>query len=266
MAGYSYNRYADNIARKKRRHFFLKFLLGLSLLILGMVAIIYGAFFSTLLQITEVKIEGLKNLKYEEIYPIIDTSLNQKIFELIPIKPQRNILFFSDDLIKNSILDQFPIVKEFTVKKNYPHEIIAYITERTTMGTWCFGQECNYFDSEGILWGKALKSSGSLLLLVDDLRIHSDRPKKIDHLYLEGIKKALAGLSNLKIQPIKVEIPADSIDDIRIYTVNNFYVLFSMGSDIDKQLRVLKIFLENQDGNFRPDYIDVGIEGRAYYK
>jgi len=270
MATQGYNRYGDNLARKQRRHFFLK--LGLALLLVFGVAIlvIYGMFFAEFLQVTDVEIVGLKNLKSEEILPIVDSLLSQTVFDPISIKPQKNILFFDEGILIGEILGRHPIVQNVEIKKNYPHKVMIMITERTAMGSWCFiaNQECKYFDEEGVFWGKAGQSSGSLFLLINDLRANTDsgKLKKADSLFLGSIKAILSGLDGLAIKVTRVEIPAESIDDIYVYTIKGYHMLFSANSDIKEQIETLKIFLSNQDDNFKPEYIDVRIKGRVYYK
>ncbi|OGN00567.1 MAG: hypothetical protein A3B91_01685 [Candidatus Yanofskybacteria bacterium RIFCSPHIGHO2_02_FULL_41_29] len=267
MAGYNYNRYGDNLARKKRRYFFLKLVIALSSILGVFMLVIYVAFFSPFLQIQEVNIEGLKSVKSEEIFSIVDSFLNQVILEPISIKPQKNMFFLDEKLLVSQLKAQFPAVKEINIQKNYPHTVIVSINERTSWGTWCFNSEdCRYFDNEGILWGDSLRSSGALLLLVDDMRDYENQPRTIDQVFLDGVKSILSGLEELSIQTARLEIPIGSIEDVFVDTTENYRILFSVNSDIDNQIKVLKIFLADKDKGFEPEYIDLRIEGRVYYK
>src|SRR3989344_4539714 len=135
---YNYNKYGDNLVRKKRRRFFLK----LSIIFGGFVTLsgilIYFLFFSNLLQITEQNIEGLKTLKNEDIYSVTDPIINQIALGIAALKPQRNIFFFSNEFTVGKILADFPVVEKVEIKKKYPHKLIVSIKEREPIGVWCF--------------------------------------------------------------------------------------------------------------------------------
>jgi len=258
--------YGDNLAQKKRRHFFIWLSAVLTVLVLLSGFIFYALFYSGWMDITSISINGLKTLTADQVLPGISSAIEEEILPILHIKYQKNAFFFNPERIRADILSQFQVIKEVSVIKNYPHSISINITERTPIGTWCFTDGCSYFDDEGALWGKALKSSGSLLLTVEDNRVYAGQQKAIDKDFFENIKKAVAGLGDLNIKISKVVILADSITDFQIYTVRGYYIIFTVESDIAKQIEVLKIFLNEKGQNFRAGYIDLRIEGRVYYK
>ena len=63
-------------------------------------------------------------------------------------------------------------------------------------------------------------------------------------------------------------IPENSFDEFRVYTDRGFYLIFSLDSNIKNQTDVLRIFLDekSKDPNFNPQYLDLRIDGRIYYK
>jgi len=66
----------------------------------------------------------------------------------------------------------------------------------------------------------------------------------------------------------KFTIPDKFISDFSAFTSNGYELLFSTDSDVNKQLEVLEIFLaeKKDDPDFKPQYIDLRINGRVYYK
>ena len=133
------------------------------------------------------------------------------------------------------------------------------------------GQNCYYFDDEGVLWGKALRSSGSLLLNVDDLRPtveggSTDSSIKVDDQLLRAIKELTDELKNIDIKINKIEIPSDSIGELRIYTIRGYYLIVDIESSIKSQIDILRILLKEKGESFSPQYINLKVEGRAYYK
>lgn len=277
---YNYNKYGDNLARKKRRHFFLKVLI-VFVIFLGLIALsVYFLFFSKFLQITEQNIEGLQTLKSEEIYYILDSTINQTAFGISSLKPQKNIFFFNDKLVVNKILSSFFVIEWVEVKKEYPHKLVIRIKERDAIGTWCISKEdggvtdsstllttsCRYFDKNGVLWGKALKSSGSLFLTVEDMRSADIYPDVIEPSFYQSLNQVVSSLESMNTVIKKVTIPPDSINDFLVHTSRGYPIIFSANSEINKQVDSLKIFLANQSQNFKPEYIDARIGGRIYYK
>lgn len=276
MAGiYSrHNPYGDNLARKRRRRFFLILSFGIAGVLTAAGLLVYVLLFSPWMRLTETNINGLKTVRAEEIFPLIDSIKNEGILGRLSIKPQQNILFFNEDVLADKLVSQFSVIKEVAISKEFPHKLTLDITERIPVGTWCLLDDgstllttsCRYFDDSGVLWGKALRSSGSLLLSIDDLRITEEQTKMIDQSILEPIKKAIVGLDELGIKIKKIEIPDGTIGDFRVYIVAGYYILFNNESDIFGQIKVLKILLDEKGKNFKPTYVDLRIDGRIYYK
>ena len=277
---YNYNKYGDNVARKKWRHFFLKVLVVFAVFLGLSVISIYFLFFSKFLQINEQNIEGLQTLTSGEIYPILDSIINKTAFGISSLKLQKNMIFFNDELVRSKILSSFPVVEEVEIKKEYPHKIIVQIKERSAIGTWCFNKNdvpavdsstllttgCRYFDQNGVLWGKALKSSGSLFLTIEDMRSSGSYLEVIEPSFQEALKQVVTGLGRMNIVIRKISIPDDSINDLQVHTARGYRIIFNADSEVNKQIESLKIFLANQSQDFKPEYIDARINGRIYYK
>lgn len=272
---YNYNKYGDNLARKKRHSFFLKIGVILCILLILSGVSFYFLFFSNFLQITEQIVEGLQTLKSDEVYTILDSTINQSFLGISVFKPQKNIFFFSDEFVVNKIRSDFAVVEKVKIIKNYPHKIIVQIEERKPVGIWCFNSngstsfitsECRYFDQYGVLWGQALKSSGSLFLNIDDQRLYEMYPKKIDPLFQEAFNQVVASFDKLSIAIRKIIIPNDSVNDFHVYVAKGYYLLFNVDSEVSKQIESLEIFLANKGDDFMAEYVDARISGRIYYK
>lgn len=263
---YNYNRYGDNLAQKNRRRFFIKLYLAVACAVLTTGAVIYGFFYSGWLEITSVSMNELNSVDRNQILSVIDSGIQDTSKSILGLKYKNNIYLFNPEPIRERILAQFPIIKSFEIVKEYPHTLKIDAAERSPIGTWCFGDDCSYFDEDGILWGKAMKSSGSLLLSVEDGRVFTEHQDRIDTELFKSLREAITGLADLKITIGRITIRPDSINDFYVYTSSGYYLMFNGESDIDKQLRVLKIFLDEKGPDFKAEYIDLRIEGRVYYK
>ena len=266
MIGYNYNRYGDNLARQKQRRFFL-IISGVLILVFAVTgSLIYLLFFTSSMKIIETNLSGLKSVRSEEIFTISDSIKNKIALGITSFKPRNNILFFDTSLLKSRILSEFPVVQDVNISKEFPHKINVEIKERLPIGTWCSADVCHYFDQEGVLWGNALRSSGSLLLNIDDLRILDKKPSMLSREILEPIQKAVLDLDAVGIKIKKVSIPTEAIDDFRIDSVTGYYILFNNDTDISGQVKILKILLDEKGAEFKPAYLDLRIDGRVYYR
>jgi len=264
-ASYNYNKYGDNLARKRRRRFFVKIAAILLSIITLASAAVYLIFFSPYLKITETEISGLETIERQEIESIVNYFKNHKIFGRIGLTPYANILFFDTSLLENKIPADFPEIKSIEADKDFPNKINIRVVERSPSGTWCDASKCRYFDESGVMWGDAIRSRGSLLMNIDDKRINEKGPT-VDMTLLEAVNKSVIEFNNIGIRISKVEIPIDYIGDFIINTSRDFYIKLSINSDIAKQVESLKILLDNKGGDFNPEYIDLRINDKLYYK
>ncbi len=254
--------YRDKLARRNRLFFILK-LTGFIAAFVGVVGGgTYFLFFTEKLEIKDITINGLKTLDREIIMSEINRQLDYKKFGYFHTR--RNILFFDGSALEANILASNPVLKDADMSRKLPHKVILDIVEREPAGIWCSADECRFFDKEMNTWGPAARSSGFLFLLIDDLR--SREGFAIEEGFFRSINEVARGLPGLIVKT--VAIPENSFDEFRVYTDKGFYIIFSLDSNLKNQLEVLKIFLEerSKDPNFHPQYIDMRIEGRIYYK
>lgn len=226
-------------------------------------AIAYFALFSSSLHIQQINVSGLKKVDAKAVDDRIHQQLEQ--VWLSYVKPQKNIFLFDSDRLRSSLLNQFPALKDVTIEKDPMHSISLTFVEREPLGIWCFKNDCRYFDDEGALWGQPVRSSGFLLLTVNDQR---ERDKTIDPEFLEAVREVHKGFQGIHVGLKNITIPADRLREFQADTSKGYPVLISLDSDLAKQMEVFRIFIEKKaiDKNFRPQYVDLRIDGRIYYK
>lgn len=268
-------KFHDKLTEKRHKVFIFKILFFIGLAVTAVGLIFYLLFFSGGLDIREVTINGLEKADKDKFNEILDKRLNSKLWNYVEY--QRNTLFFDPDSFKAEILTVVPEIKNISINKKPPHTLNINVTERETAGVWCFvagsvepTANCRYFDEDGVIWGEAALSSGFLILNVEDMR--QNRQKRLDKNLLDNLLFISKYLKETNIFVNKFVIPENFIGDFRAVTSKNYDLLFSLDSDIDGQLEVLKIFLaEKQNtsppaGEFKPRYIDLRINSRIYYK
>ena len=267
----NYNKYSDTLAHKRRNKAIFKIVSG-AFGGIGFVALVgYFIFYTSYLKITEISFSGLKTVNDSELRSAVNFVSNKEgagFFAFLTELKNDNILFFNSDAIKEDIMARFPIIKDIEIQKEYFHKIAFNFIERTPIGVWCFGEEnsaqCSYFDDDKELWGNALRSTGSLILAVNDYRDLDS--KTIDSELFDRVTEISSGLDSLGIKVVKVDIPQDYIGDFKVFTSRSYYLIFNVKENVVDAVSVLKIFLNEKGSGFTPEYIDLRIEGRAYYK
>ena len=255
-------RYKDKLAKKRRRVWILKILFFVGLFIAVVGFILYLLFFSGFLEIKELSVNGLDKVNSDRFHGELNKRLNSRWLGLIEF--QRNMLFFDSDAFNAEMLASFLEIKEISVSKEPPHALNIDVTERVTAGIWCFVGGCKYFDKEGVMWGETARSSGFLILVVEDMRPEVQLDKDL----LDNFTTIYEQLKEINILVSKFVIPDNFIGNFSAFTSDDYKLLFSTDSDINKQLEVLEIFLidKKDDSDFAPQYIDLRINGRVYYK
>ncbi len=230
----------------------------------------YALFYARWLQVDSLAFQGVSDQHQAEVRPAIDEVLNRKVLGL-PVG--KSIVFLKSGALKASLAEQFPFLKEISVKKDYFHTLEIRGTEREAEGVWCFGADtavpsCQYFDHGGVLWGQAIQSSGVLFLNIDDERVVSFPVSAVDQSFLKGIQTVVAGLKERGIKFKRIVIPSGSFTEFDVIVSDGYPAKFSLDSDLPGQLKVYEIFKKQKlDSNqVRPQYIDLRFDGRVYYK
>lgn len=236
-------------------------------LIILAIVVGYFVFLTPNFQIKEVSIVGLETIDRSEVEILIKNFMSDRIFNLAnyTVAYGSNILIFKSEIIRKELLARFPVFKNIEVRKEYFDKIKIVFSERKPIGIWCFENDCRYFDDEGRLWGNSVKSSGPLLLSINDLRILED--DSVDTDLVAKIKEIINESDKIGLKIISVTIPTDfPISSLKIYTDHNYYLILDSKSNVKSSINILRIFLEDRGDDFSAEYIDLRVEGRVYYK
>ncbi len=256
--------YRDELVLKQRRALMRKLYRGTAAFGVLAGGFVYLSFFSPVFRVRDVVIDGIDQPNQENIRAWVNDVLNHRFLKVFQFK--RNIVLLNPDALKAQLSVQYPVLRDVSVQKKYFHTLTIGATERTAIGTWCFKQDCVYFDQDGKPWGQAPVSSGFVLLTILDLRANGE--KVIDGNFLAAVRDIAGGLSKMGIKTRSVTIPDGSVDEFRVAAAGGYDILFSLDSDYRGQLDVLRIFLDQngKDPTFNPQYLDLRIDGRVYFK
>ena len=256
--------YKDEMARRHRRVFVLKIVVILAGFIAVVAGLFYLLFLANIFDVREVSFNGLDTVSSGEFKGKINDELDKKIFKYLPT---RNNIFFVD--IRNfetELASTYPVFKSLNIRKKLFHGLVFDFLERKPVGVWCFsssaGERCFYFDNDKVLWGQPAKSSGFIFLTIEDKRVRVKG--HIDNDFFEPIMEVAKSMTG---EIKNIVIPTDSFNEFRVYAAD-YYIIFNTDFDIKNQLDTLKIFMNDKinDPDFHPQYIDLRIDGRVYYK
>ncbi len=262
------NKYTDNLAHQRHARFLFRISMALAATLVAGGGVFYLLFFRNLLDIETITLNGLNTAGSDEFRAGINERLERKYLGLIPRK--NNLFLLNTSGLRSEILAKYPILESLEIRKAMPHELIFNFKERKALGVWCFDNipsgrdECFYFDSSGDTWGPAARSTGFLIFSVEDQR-NLEAPK-IDGEYFNAIKKLTDKNAKLPVTVKDITIQEKSYRDLRVNVSAGYSLLLSLDSDISAQIEALKIFLANQDKDFKPQYLDLRVDGRVYYK
>lgn len=267
-------KYRNEYRAQKRRKFVLKTSAVLFILVLIAVGTVYLLFFSKLLDVRTVAINGAETIEETDLNSAVGDWLSTKIWKV----PRRNnLVFLSADNLVKYLESKFPKLASVSVSKKLPHNLEITVSERKPIGVWCLsvqGQsspDCFYFDKDAVAYAMAGNSSGFLLATISDQR---NREITLGSLvttgqWFENILSARDLLTKIGIDITGISIPAGSFDEFDAKTIDGWQIMFSNQTDISSQINSLAIFLKDKitpNQRAKLQYVDLRIQDRIYFK
>ncbi len=256
----SQKRYKINFQKAK-----IIFLLTLFLIL----ALSYVFLFSPIFKIEQINISGNKTIKDEQIKDSLNSFLNKQILIFFD---RNNLFLATSSKIKNILSSQFSKIASVQINKSLVKRFINLkIVERKEVGIFCREKKCYYIDQQGIAFEKAPETKGTLILVIKDnsqslIKIGDRIIEKDELTSLVQIKQRLT--SQLGLGVLNFEIEANALRDLRASINQGWYILFDWTKDLEKQVEALKLILSEKikKDRINLEYVDLRIEGRAYYK
>jgi len=144
------------------------------------------------------------------------------------------------------------------------------VEERIAIGVWCnIESSCFYFDKEGVIFEQAPKSSGSLILAIEDYRdfeasLGSTVLTREDISFFRESRGLLS--RNFPFSVNKFTVSEKS--EFELVTSESWRVLLDKKESPEYQLSNLKYLLDEEVAarRFELDYVDLRLGNRLYYK
>lgn len=252
-AGIIYLRTEEEV--KKRRFSSFIFLIFV-------ILFLYIVFLSPAFKIKEIKVEGVD----EKIASLMKDKIKQG---LLTSFFQKNILFLNSQAVKDLVKDNFVLVKDLRVRKNYPDTLKLEIEGWSPKIIWQTQNKKYFIDSDGIAFEEALKESPGIPLVADTKNLPVNVGDKIvTKKFVDlasQIAKELPIRTGLRIMEIQV---VDITSEVHVRTDQGWWIYFDASLSFENQVERLNLALNEikKRGQYIREYINLTIPNKIFYK
>lgn len=275
--------YKEEFRVKKAKKLLLKasLILGGFFVLTG--GVIYFLFFSGIFEVREIKITGLAEAESVQLKSATEKWLNGGF---LFFRRRANSVLLSKSGLASNLLNQFKELDDVKIERNSVHDLYIEASQRKSAGIWCFGGQnkpaqlsqgenwagkCFYFDKEGVAYQETAKSQGFIIVGVIDMKNAQPEigSKVASEDWYKNILLTRDLLPRAGVDISEFLIKSDSFDEFEVKTSAGWVIMFSLSTDIQKQISALNTFLKqkmNPDKIKALNYIDLRIQDRIYYK
>jgi len=232
---------------------------------------------SPLFRIDQVVVKGNVDVSSAQVVSLLDATIINK-GDLVGA-PQnglkamlglRNMLIWPSQL-PSADLALVPQLASVAISKNYfSHTVTATVAERAPFGIWCLttgSERCYWFDDQGIVFGTAFDTEGSLLLVVRDgsqTSLALGQPVLPEE-FVPNLISILRAVQASGIAVSDISLTDMSLEQVNVTTADGPAIYFSLRFPADDDLPVLQNLMK-QSNFSKLQYIDFTVQNRAYYK
>lgn len=255
---YSYKkkRYSFNLQRSKKKIF------SFFLLIVFSSIFLYLFFFSPYFQIETISIYNAKTVDQNKVINLVKKETKHRFLFL----ESESILILNKKEIKNDILNDFPKIENVKIKRDFPHEVIIYITERLPVAIFCNqNNHCYLLDKNGVIFDFA--KNNNFFIIKDN-----SGKKKLNLGNQVMSQETVSKILKIKDSVKTISFKSLSIEEDHKFSFHSLEgpeIYFDLNEDINQQIFDLNSFFKKYfpDGELeKVDYIDVRFGNRVFWK
>jgi len=258
----------------------IKLLFIIILCFLLAVTLYWLIFLSDFFQIKKITINGVDNPETIELdMKTYFYTKNQKfvpafIYKFLPRYKdnQKNLLLFSSTDCSQYLLNKYPEIEKLSTKLDIKNGYLTInIASREISFLLCTDVECYLLDNNGVVFGEAPETSGSL---IRKIIIHQPSSIPIGtEIFPQAdldILRSLFELSEKDGSPFKInalELEKAKFSTIKIVTNENWYLLLNFNSDFPEVFQIIQKLIDGELKNKtqKLQYIDCRYLPRVYY-
>src|SRR3989344_554387 len=219
----------------------------------------------------------IQNINFSDNTVLNHDNMLSIISNIAPFGLGENLLVLSKSRLKSELAAAFPSITDIAIEKKLFHTLTINFDKRIQIGIWCQpavdhlqGDNCYYFDKNGIAFAKTPETEGSLILTIKDLSKNNIvlGDKVLDNIkinFIIAFNNKISENNKFKILEFKIK-PSFSVD-LEAITDKNWSIYIDEKQDpvmaVNNLLSILEEAVKNT-GNL--EYVDLRIPSRIFYK
>ncbi len=236
--------------------------------------VVYIFLLSELVRISDIKIEGTKEIESGRLKSELGAEISGKYFRMVP---KNNIIIISKTRLVKFIIEKNRQIETVAIAKKFPDELIVKITERKRGLIHCSAGRCFVLDDLGRPFAKAdfqenaFKESEMVCLFDDSGRFleFGNAALDVDYIrYILDVRRAIENRSDAVLAG-EIRTPQIASGDLRLKTGEGWQIFIDRKIAAEKTAESLRLILENKiekKERNNLEYIDLRTENRVYYK
>ena len=224
--------------------------------------IFYVVFISSLFQISKTDVQGPNNTLSQSLSKEVNNYLNSRLLA-------KNWLFLNQQDLKGYLQKTFTGQETITVSKKFPNHLSVITDEQKPGLVWKTGSRSYILSTSGRVIAEQQKTDNSALpQVIDSTNLPVEVGSRVAARdFVNFITKVQDFMKSNKLSIEKIYV-LDTTSEVYVKTQNGYDIKFSTNQNPDAATRALKATLDLlAQQNKKPAlYIDLRVEGRAFYK
>jgi hypothetical protein len=253
---------------RARRHFLLKTLLSVGVMVVILGGGTYAAIATGVLTVRALRVEGVRLADHDKVTSALAETMGARI----PLAwfGRDSMLFWLFAEPPEPFLAAFPMFREVDISPDIiAREVAIRAIERELYGVWCLaGGICYAFDDDGIIFGQAPGTFGTLITKVTDVRTAPFSAGEVvlpDAEWRAHLLHTLAILRALRLTPRVITVREPALREWEVTLAEGPILKFSF-TFVPERLDEALTTLSRRDDFRALTYLDFRVRDRLYYK
>lgn len=224
-------------------------------LVIAVLVIIWQYF-----RIDNVEVRGVEALDTKAIELAAEKGIDKQLLG-------ENLITVSSKRLEQSVIEQIPEIKGLVVKRQWPKRLVITITEREPSLAWQSGGQLYLLDRDGTVI-RELTGKAKVSIVVDTTNLpvklgSQPVPERFVSFCLETnwlLKSVGGGIKQVSV--------IDTTSELNVALKDGYSIKLDTTREVGGQVSALKSVLAElkKQGKQPKEYVDLRIEGKAYYK
>lgn len=231
-----------------------------ALILATVIGIVYLVFFSGAFSVTDVAVNGTKDISQESVQKVIREKMDKQLFK-------NNIFLFDSSSASRELKKQYSL-KSLKIKKHYPNKIDVAVDEYTIEVQWFSGNKYYLVDEKGKVVGEVSEKKENVPVVEDKKNLPVQVGKSLVTLdfinFIKYLDKNFSQVRNSKITKIEIN---ESFSEVFIYSTLGPYIIFDTTRDPEQEIKNLVLAVESKEmSTTKLTYMDMRTKNKIYYK